>query len=78
MSKLCPACREKRNGVCKATIFANNGSTVTLNLCREHDRELFIMGQIKFTSKYQIVLKSGNLLDELLPSGDDQVFADIA
>lgn len=77
MSNLCPGCSENKKGHYKATVFDGSGNAVTLQLCKEHDLELFKTGQIRFVEKYRIPLK-GNLLDDVMNAGSDDVFADIA
>lgn len=77
MSKLCPCCKDDRKGAIEATIFDGSGNPVALYLCREHDLELFKSGQMRFVQKYQIPLE-GNLIDDVLNTDPDKVFADIA
>lgn len=76
MSKHCPACKSTNPALFKATIFDNNGTARTLHLCESHDLELFKIGQLRFTLKYNISLGT-DALTELLTPNDDQVFADI-
>lgn len=78
MNKHCAGCSEKKTVSYTATIFTSNGTPVTLNLCKAHDLELFKLGQIKFVEKYRIPFKNGDMLEEVLNMGSDDVFADIA
>lgn len=78
MEKLCVGCSEKRRAPFKATIFTSNGAPVSLHLCKVHDVELFKIGQLRFVEKYQIPLKSGDILDNVLDRQSHEVFADFA
>jgi hypothetical protein len=58
--KVCRVCIKNRKGVHTAEVYDENGSTVVLLLCSDHDIELFKKGQQKFISKYQIDLPTHN------------------
>lgn len=56
MSKQCHACRDKP-GTFSAKIFDQKGSAVNIYLCRDHDIELYKLGQLKFVLKYQMKIR---------------------
>ena len=56
MSKLCHACKDKP-GAFTAQVFDQKGSSVNIRLCRDHDIELYKLGQLKFVLKYQIKIQ---------------------
>lgn len=58
--KVCRVCSKNRMGVHTAEVYDEKGSTVVLQLCHDHDIELFKKGQQKFISKYQIDLPNHN------------------
>ena len=53
MSKLCHACGVKP-GTFTAKVYDQKGSSVNILLCRDHDIELYKLGQLKFVLKYQM------------------------
>lgn len=52
--KTCCICTKKKPASHKAHIFSNSGMGIILNLCQEHDIELFKLGQLKFCAKYRV------------------------
>lgn len=71
MSKCCIICRNKSTGHFAAQVFDKSGSLKELTVCRQHDIELFKMGQIRFMAKYRVNLteiasSDATGLDELL------------
>jgi hypothetical protein len=60
MSKLCYACKEKP-GLFLAKVFDLKGSGVDILLCRDHDIELYKIGQLKFVAKHNLKIKESEV-----------------
>lgn len=74
MSKLCYACREKP-GAFSAKVYHQNGSGTTILLCKDHDIELYKVGQLKFVQKYDLKVREAS--ENGKPENDD-VLGDFA
>lgn len=63
MSKLCYACKNKP-GLILAKVFDLKGSGVDILLCYDHDIELYKLGQLKFTAKYNMKIKEVEISED--------------
>lgn len=66
--KLCCICSQKKPASHKAHVFTNTGMSINLNLCNEHDIELFKLGQLKFCAKYRVALPKNDVDQDGNPS----------
>lgn len=74
MSKTCQACGIKP-GSFPAKVFDQRGSSVSIPLCRDHDIELYKLGQLKFVLKYQMKIHE---VDQDTSNSADEVLEDFA
>jgi hypothetical protein len=74
MSKLCHACQEKP-GTFTAKVYDPKGAAVNTPLCRDHDIELYKLGQFKFVLKYQMKI---NEADADVSASTDEVLGDFS
>lgn len=63
MNRNCIACKSTASETAK--VFNQAGIEVTINLCREHDIELYKAGQIKFMAKYSVKIEKSESDDIL-------------
>ena len=56
MGKKCIGCKQIIESAFLAKVFNLAGAEVAIGLCREHDIELYKIGQIKFFAKYNVKL----------------------
>ena len=62
--KHCCICSTKKTATHKAHVFTSAGTSVHLNLCQEHDIELFKLGQLKFCAKHRLALPNSTVDDD--------------
>ena len=56
MRKKCIGCKQVIESAHLAQVFNQAGTVVTIGLCKEHDIELYKIGQVKFFAKYNVKL----------------------